>query len=267
MSTAGQRLRALREKCGLTVRDVEAASEAIATGKGNPEFAISISRLSDIETKGILPNIFRIYSLSVIYKTGFNELVSWFGVDEGEWQADLSLVSSPKTQMLGVTYRTESVSIPVSIDDSFDIGITTDIGRAIQRWGDVPLAFVRALAADPYIYAYVGNNDFSMYPLILPGSFLQVDENRTKVENGPWASEYERPIYFIETRERFHIGWCTTTGSNLVVQPHPLSGEQIRTYKQPHEAEILGQVVGVAMRLAWRSEVHLDRRATPRLHS
>ena len=38
------------------MRDVEAASGRIAARHGNEDFAISPSRLSDIETKGILPN-------------------------------------------------------------------------------------------------------------------------------------------------------------------------------------------------------------------
>lgn len=267
MLGAGQRLRALREKCGLTVRDVEAASEIIAGAKNNPEFALSISRISDFETKGILPSIFRLYSLSVIYKTSFTEILSWYGVDDRDWQSDLALVPNEKTQLLGVTYRDDTVRVPIALDSSFDPAQTTDLGRQIQRWGSVPLAFLNRLATTRYIYAYVGTQDFSMYPLIMPGSFLQIDEKRTKVADGPWATEYERPIYFVETRDRFYLGWCTRTAHTLTVQPHPTSREPVRTFKEPQEAEVLGQVVGVAMRLAWRSEDRQDRPATPRLHN
>ena len=64
--TAGQRLRALREQLGLTIRDVEAASVRIASKHSNEDFALSLSRLSDIETKGILPSLYRLYSLAVV---------------------------------------------------------------------------------------------------------------------------------------------------------------------------------------------------------
>ena len=70
-----------------------------------------------------------------------------------------------------------------------------------------------------------------------------------KVQEGTWRSEYERPVYFVETREGFMCSWCAVVGDSLILQPHPLSPELPRSLKQPNEAEILGQVVGIAMRL------------------
>ena len=55
MITGGQNLRIVREKLGLTMRDIEAASERIAKKHGNEEYLIPISRLSDFETKGVIP--------------------------------------------------------------------------------------------------------------------------------------------------------------------------------------------------------------------
>ncbi len=57
MSTAGQHLRAIREQLGPTMRDVEAASVRIAARHSNEDFTVPLSRLSDIEAKGVLPNI------------------------------------------------------------------------------------------------------------------------------------------------------------------------------------------------------------------
>ena len=54
MLPAGKSLRTLREKLGLTMRDVENSSARIADRYRNEEFSIPPSRLSDIETKGIL---------------------------------------------------------------------------------------------------------------------------------------------------------------------------------------------------------------------
>ena len=45
------------------------------------EFAVSPSRLSDIETKGLVPSIFRLYSLAVIYQMDIRELLGFYGVD------------------------------------------------------------------------------------------------------------------------------------------------------------------------------------------
>ena len=61
MFPGGQNLRVLREQLGLTMRDVENASTQIALKRANDEFAIAPSRLSDVETKGVVPSIYRLY--------------------------------------------------------------------------------------------------------------------------------------------------------------------------------------------------------------
>jgi len=48
-------------------------------------------------------------------------------------------------------------------------------------------------------YAYIGTEDWSMYPLIQPGSLVVVDETRRKIANSGWSHESERPIYFLNT--------------------------------------------------------------------
>ena len=92
-----------------------------------------------------------------------------------------------------------------------------------------------------------------MYPILPPCSFIQLDESKDKVLEGGWRSEYERPIYFIETRDGHTCCWCTLSRDGVILQPHPLSPVAPRILGH-HEAEVLGQVVGVAMRLGeWRS--------------
>ena len=254
MLEAGQRLRALREKIGLTVRDVEAASNKLAARHRNPEYAISISRLSDFETKDILPNIYKLYSLAVIYRRTFSDLLSWYGIDLGSSAHDAGVMSLPQSHLLP-TIEGGTAKIPVRLDPGFDARKTTNIGRMIQNWGIVPLAHLSALLETDYTYGYIGTGDLTMYPLLLPGSFVQVDESRNKVEERLWRSEYERPIYFVESREGFTCCWCSVKGERLILQPHPLSPAQPRIMRQPQEAEVVGQVVGVAMRLG---DVTLD---------
>ena len=100
-----------------------------------------------------------------------------------------------------------------------------------------------------YTYGYIGSEDFTMYPILPPGTFVQVDESKNRVIEGVWRSEYERPIYFIETRDGHTCSWCAVERENIILQPHPLSPVPVRLLKHPKEAEIIGQVIGVAMRL------------------
>ena len=251
---AGQRLRALREQLNLTMRDVEITSSRIAAKRCNDEFTVAPSRLSDIETKGVTPSIYRLYSLAVTYHRDVRELMGWYGVDVNDVPRHLEASQPPVTHLTTAVLAVEAARIPVRLDPSFDPRCTVNLGRVVEQWGIVPIMHLAQFAEQDFTYAYVGTEDLTMYPLVLPGAFLQVDESRHKVQAGMWRSEYERPIYFVETRDRFFCSWCSVEGDRLTVQPHPLSPQSSRSYKYPQEAEVLGQVVGIAMRLVdWRS--------------
>lgn len=253
MAPAGQRLLGLRKELGLTMRDVEAASTRIAERHQNEDFAISPSRLSDIESKGLVPNIHRVYSLSVIYRRDLRELLRWYGIDIDEMAADVALWVPPKSHIAAITDSMMEVKVPVRIDPGFDARKTANLGRMIERWGLVPLAYLSQFSQTQYTYGYIGTGDFTMYPVLLPGAFIQVDESLNKVVEGGWRSEYERPIYFVELRDGYTACWCSLKGEYLVLQPHPLSPTPVRMLRLSEEAEIMGQVVGIAMRLeGWR---------------
>jgi transcriptional regulator with XRE-family HTH domain len=247
--TPGQQLRAIREKLGLTLRDVENASARLAAKYGMDDYNLPLSRLSEIETKGVLPSIYRLYTLAVIYRVSVEDILSWFGIDFSRVSADTSVVEPPKSHLLSLRTYQAPVEIPVRIDPGFDVRRTTNIGRMVERWGSVPFAYLRELVGNQYTYGYIGVEDFTMYPLLLPGSFVQIDEARNKVVEAAWRSEYERPIYFVETRDGYTCCWCSIKGIQLILQPHPLSPVQPRVLRDQQEAEIIGQVVGIAMRL------------------
>jgi transcriptional regulator with XRE-family HTH domain len=261
----GQRLRALRETLGYRMRDVELASDQIAERFDNEEFAIPPSRLSDIETKGVIPSIFRLYSFAAIYRREYRELLSFYGLELDDISADISFGHPQKSHLSEALSNVTQVRIPTRLDPGFSLQKTTDLRRAIEQWGTVPMAYLELFADDQYTYGYIGSEDFTMYPILQPGSFVQVDESKNKVEQGTWHSEFERPIYFVEMREGFTCCWCSMRRDSIVLQPHPLSPVSVRVFRYPQEAEVLGQVIGVAMRLGeWHSP---DFRPAPKVRS
>lgn len=246
---AGQQLRHLRESLGLTLRDVETASAEIAARHANQEFFIPFSRLSEIETKGLHPSIFRIYTLAAVYRCDYRKILDWYEVKLDSIADDIDVVQIPRTHRFGMVPNPDTLLLPMVLDPGFDVRRTMNLSRMIQQWGVPPLAFLSRLKRPSHLYAFLGMQDFTMYPLLMPGSFLQVDESKTTIINEGWRSEYERPIYFIETREEFICSWCNLTNDQLVSQPHPLSPVAPRVFRHQEEAEVLGQIVGVAMRL------------------
>jgi transcriptional regulator with XRE-family HTH domain len=247
----GKRLRLLREQLGLTVRDVEAASGRVAAKRGNSAHAIPLSRLSDIESKGVVPSIYRIYSLAVTYRRDIREILGWYGINLDDMAGDLAVAALPNTHLIETVNVTGTANVP-ALDSAFDPAHTQNLGRIIQQWGAVPFAYLSKFANVRYTYAYIGTEDLTMSPLLPPGAFIQIDESRDKVQEGTWKSEADRPIYFLETRNGYRCGWCRLQEGQLILQPHPLSPEPVRIYRHPQEAEVVGEVVGIAMQLRRR---------------
>jgi hypothetical protein len=137
----------------------------------------------------------------------------------------------------------------VRFDKSFSLDSTSLISRMVEVWGEVPIALIQKLDVRHCQYGYIGVDDYSMYPLLRPGSFVQIDSHTTRTQSTEWRTEFDRPIYFIELRDGYACSWCEIRGSQITLIPHPLSGCPIRQFAYPSEAEIIGQVTGVAMRL------------------
>src|SRR5262249_60725973 len=114
--------------------------------------------------------------------------------------ADFAICSPNKTHRMEVYSGNGSVQVPIKLDPGFDLNRSMDLGRMIENWGVVPLQYLQELSKRKYPYAYIGMQDLTMYPLILPGSFVQIDEERNKVEEGKWRSGIERSIHSISTR-------------------------------------------------------------------
>jgi transcriptional regulator with XRE-family HTH domain len=243
----GARLRALREQIGLTMRDVEMASVRVAAKHKSDEYAIPPSRLSDIETKGVVPSIYRLYALAAIYHRDIREIMAFFGVELNELPEDLSPGAQPTeeaTNSLAAARKRLLARLR-----EVDMRQTANMGQIEEKWGIVPLSALEESDSSRFTYGYIGAEDLTMYPILLPGSLVQIDVSRNTVVTGAWRNEYQRPIYFVETREGYTCCWCALKGDQLVLQPHPLSPVEIRILKWPQEAEIIGQVVALAIDL------------------
>jgi transcriptional regulator with XRE-family HTH domain len=248
MNNAGQRLKRARERVNLRYRDVAQASIRIAALRQNGKFAIALSRLSDIENKGNVPTIYRLYSLCAIYRLEMVDVLEWYGVDLAMLPADAAAVPLGSTHMLGFgpDLRGE-VQVPLVIEPGLDLSKTTYLSRAIRCWGRLPLSLVSVVDLKEHRYAFIGSEDWSMYPILQPGALVMIDERRCKVVNSGWTNEFDRPIYFLEHRKGCVAGWCTLNGSQLVLQPHPTSQRPPAIYSYPSDIEVIGQVSGVAM--------------------
>lgn len=250
MEEAGQKLKRVRERLRLKFRDVEDASIRIAERHGNDEFVVALSRLADIENKGTMPSVYRLYSLCAIYRLDLSEVLSWYGVSLSTLPGDTDVIEHSQTHLIGLKAAGEGeIQVPIALDPGLDLSRTVFLSRLIQRWGKLPLMLLNNIDLHNYRYGLIGTDDWSMSPIVPPGSLVVIDETRRRIASSGWTNEFDRPIYFLEHREGYVCGWCTLRDHQLTVQPHPSSPVQPESYEYPLEIEVIGQVTQVAMTL------------------
>jgi transcriptional regulator with XRE-family HTH domain len=248
MDRAGEKLKRVRERLKLTYRDVEQASQVIAARRGSDEFSIALSRLADIENKGTLPTIYRLYTLCAIYRLDLEEVLRWYGVPRDQLAPDALNVRLSQTHAIHFP-EDGAVTAPPPMDGQIDLKKTTVLNNLLARWGKLPFSYLSGMELRRHRYGLIGLEDWSMYPVLQPGSLVVVDETRRKIISSGWSTEYERPIYFLEHREGYVCAWCSLSGDRLLLHPHPASHRKPESFAFPSEIEVLGQVVGVAMLL------------------
>ncbi|MBM3811263.1 MAG: hypothetical protein FJW20_06455 [Acidimicrobiia bacterium] len=248
MEDGGQKLKRVRDRLGLRYRDVEQASLIIAERQQSDEFVIALSRLADIENKGTVPTVYRLYSLCVIYRLDMAEVLQWYGVHIQQMAADAAAIPIERTHLIGLTTPDHgSLQVPLSLDPGLNLTKTTFLSRWIQKWGSLPLMLLNGLDLKNHRYAFIGLDDWWMYPIMHPGSLILIDESKRKIASGGWTTEFDRPIFFLEHRDGYACSWCNLQDGNLILQPHPSAQEAPMVFDYPNEIDVIGQVTGVAM--------------------
>jgi hypothetical protein len=178
------------------------------------------------------------------------DVLEWYGIDLSLLASDAAQIEIGRTHTIG--FRTDpigNVQLPLALDPGLDLKRTSYLSRMIQRWGRLPLVLLNGLDLKDHRYAFIGTEDWSMHPLIPPGSLVLIDETKRRIQTTGWNNEGERPVYFLEHRAGYIIGWCSLNEGILCVQPHPASESAVQVFSYPDQIDVIGQVVGMATRL------------------
>jgi transcriptional regulator with XRE-family HTH domain len=236
---AGENLKSLRKKRNVTVREVEQASRRIADVKGDKRFCISNGWLAQLENGASEPSIYKLFSLSVIYRTNFLDLVRLYNVDVDDTEKFEPVADPDFTQPISTKNGGNGHVESATLQGQLSTDLISQLGAMSAR----QLAGGEEHAPS-VIYGHLGASDFTMYPMIRPGALLKIDTSQNKLPAVACRNEYERPIFFIELRRAYACGWCKLQGNQLLIIPHPLSPASVRTFTYPREAEIVGRVIG-----------------------
>ncbi len=209
---ASNKLKALRNKCNVTVREVEKASRRIADAKGDTNYFVSNSWLAQLENGVSAPNIWTVFSLCAIYRVSIRDLLLVYNLDINETEK-YAFIANPHLTLLHPNGHDNAAVGPAASDKRHTL------------------------------YGQIGLSDFTMHPMIRPGSVVEIDTRQYKLQGNSWHNEFERPIYFIELRDGYACGWCEVQGNQLLIVPHHSSPASIRRFTYPRDAEIVGRVI------------------------
>lgn len=251
-TTPGQFLKTVRERLQVGLREVQEASSVIAAEESNENFYVSAARLTQIENEASMPSVFKLFTLCSIYGLDLHEVLSKYGVNANRTHSYEMrfLPEATRTLAADVHGSMETVTVPVRLDPTFRWENTQLINRVVALWGEIPAAFLLRANPRQHTYGFVGLADRTMFPLVRPGALVMIDPQRRRIQQHGWKNEFERPIYFVELRQGYRCAWCQVDGSRLMLIPHPISSLPVQSFSLASEVDVLGQVVGVAMRLA-----------------
>lgn len=226
----GQKLKSLRNGRNITVREVEQASRRIADVKGDKRFCISNGWLAQLENGDSEPSIWKLFSLSVIYRADLLDLLCLYNIDVSEKNKYEPVADPRLTQPISQNGNDHAATELWASADQLSTSLNP------RQRGEDCLGHI--------IYGHLGLADFTMYPMIRPGALLKIDTSQNKLVTNTGRNEYERPIYFIELRNAYACGWCELQGNQLLLIPHHSSPATVRQFTYPRQAEIVGRVIG-----------------------
>ena len=106
-----------------------------------------------------------------------------------------------------------------------------------------------------YRRGIIGRRDRTMEPMILAGSIVLIDTRKRAIaKRKDWVNEFDRPIYFLLTRNASFCGFCELDKNEeyLKLVPHALSpqteDDEQRRWQYRKQVEVVGTVDAVFAR-------------------
>lgn len=237
----GKWIRALREERQIKASDIERITRAIAETKGDTDFYVSHSTLADIEA-GSIPSIHKLFSLALSFKLPLNNLLSPFGIDPQEATTLCESNRPPDVPVLQEPLREPAFHSRLNFETNISSQETVLLKLQSQGLPTLPSIIQPRIDRVRYRHALIGLNDESMADLLPPRSLVEIDTVQKTVQIFAWQTLRERPIYLIWHSNGHTCCWCQVDGKELTLIPHPVSRQQIRRFKMPSEAMIVGRV-------------------------
>jgi transcriptional regulator with XRE-family HTH domain len=243
MDCIGTQLRAARLRFRFTLREVEDRSLRLGQQWGNPAYRISASWLDRVERENRGLSATKLIVLAHIYNLTNDQMLALCpGANTSVVQLDQA--SSPNATLLlqkGPLEQHAKLWLP-------DTLITDPPPEDTML-----LASDRAALPVHYRRGIIGRRDRSLEPMVPAGSIVLIDTQKRAIANRKaWTNEFDRPIYFLFTREGYVCGFCELDSKAewLKLVPHMLSFDikEDSRWRYRKEVEVIGTVAALFTR-------------------
>jgi transcriptional regulator with XRE-family HTH domain len=237
----GEKLRSLRLQGQLSLREVEERSLRFVQERRNQSFQVSASWLDRLEREEHDLTVNKLIVLADIYNLPTEQLLRSI-YPGGARPISLRQLSSPNATML-LTDGPLEEQAKYLLPDALGLDQPPDETTLLAAENSSSLA--------PYRRGIIGKRDRTLDPMISAGSIVQIDTQKRAISSRrDWTHEFQRPIYFLTTRDTYVCGWCELDRDSdwLTLIPHPLSPATSQRWRYRKEIETIGRASFVAFR-------------------
>jgi transcriptional regulator with XRE-family HTH domain len=240
MDGIGGKLRSIRANWKLSLREVEERTQRLAQHWANPSYSISASWLDRVERENRDLSATKLIVLASVYGMNPDQMLALCPTNPKADSAE-PLSTPNATLLLGNGPLNDHARS--WLPDSLVTGTPPEQTMLLPMDTDPLPGNLRR--------GVIGQRDRTLEPMIRAGSIVLIDtQKRAIASRREWNHEFDRPIYFLMTREGYVTGFCELDQDArwLTLVPHPLSYAQSRRWKYRKEIEVIGTVTGVALR-------------------
>jgi transcriptional regulator with XRE-family HTH domain len=241
-SGIGLALRAIRQQWQLSLREVERRSLRLAQQRGSQSYQVSAGWLNRLEREEHELTVNKLIALAHIYNLSIERLIRSIYPGDAH-PPSLRQLSSPNATML-LTQGPLEEQAKYLLPDTLSLDRPPDETTLLAAENSASLA--------PYRRGIIGKRDCTLDPMVPPSSIVYVDTQKRAISSRrDWIHEFQRPIYFLTTRDGYVCGWCELDPESdwLTLIPHPLSPARSRRWRYRKEIESIGRVTFVTLRL------------------
>ena len=170
---------------------------------------------------------------------------------------DGTLAAGKAVGAAAVMAKRRTVQMPknVSVDNSELTTLLKDASsptrRLLTAWADIPLLSMLETDWERGPLVLIGLNDYMMWPLLPPGTLLQLNPKARTIAAGAWP-EFERPVYLIEYKGKFYCCHAQRKGQIIILISHAESPSRPTVTIPFKEAKVRGQLTPIFRPLATR---------------